>query len=106
MNKYFEILPGGENRLFILQNGQRFDTRTGIPNTSLEVWKGGKFKYLGLKPEAAELFKKEKIQDLIKLMHQCRRVEDIQVLALVKPESTSLQEAATASINKLTNNSK
>lgn len=93
MNKYFEIVNLAIPCSFILNDGARFDLRTGIPNNSLEVFKTG-FQYLGLKPGAEELFKKEKIADLIVLIQKAKRIEDVEILALAKPDSEKVQDAA------------
>ena len=93
MNKYFEIVNLAIPCAFLLTDGARFDLRTGIPNNSLEVFKTG-FAHLGLKPGAEELFKKEKITDLILLIQKAKRIEDVEILALSKPESEKVQEAA------------
>jgi hypothetical protein len=63
----------------------------------LEVYKKG-FPYLGLKPGAEELFKKEKISDLILLIQKAKRIEDVEILALAKPDSEKVQEVAKARI--------
>jgi hypothetical protein len=97
MNKFFEIVNLAIPCSFVLNGGARFDLRTGIPNNSLEVYKGG-FKYLGLKPGAEELFKKEKIADLLHLIKKARRIEDVEILALAKPDSEKVQEVAKARI--------
>jgi len=97
MNKYFEIVNLPIPCRFILNDGTRFDLRTGIPNNALEVFKTG-FKNLGLKPGAEELFKKEKIADLILLIQAAKRQEDVEILALAKPDSEKVQEAAKAKI--------
>lgn len=104
MKKYFLILEGGVDRVSILQDGTRFDTREGsVPACSLNVWKGGRFKHIALLPAASELFEKEKATDLIKLINQSTRIEDIQILASAKPETKTVQDSATARINHLTN---
>lgn len=104
MPKYFKIINLETPCSFILQNGARFDLRTGIPNNSLEVWKTGRFNYLGLLPEAAELFTKEKISEVIRLINQSKNIEDIKILASAKPDAVKVQEAAEARINFLTKN--
>lgn len=93
MQKYFEIVNLIIPCAFLLTDGSRFDLRTGIPNNSLEVFKTG-FAHLGLKPGAEELFKKEKIADLIVLIQKAKRIEDVEILSLAKPESEKVQEAA------------
>lgn len=105
MKKYIKILDAGKNRLIILSNNMRFDTRTGVPNNSFEVWKAGKTKYVALLPEAKELFLKEKVTDLIEYVNKSFSIEDIAVLASVKPDSTTLQDAAKKRTEFLTNNS-
>lgn len=97
MQKLFEIVDLPIPCAFILDDGSRFDLRTGIPNNSLEVFKTG-FAHLGLKTGAEELFKKEKITDLILLIQKAKRIEDVEILALSKPESEKVQEAAKAKI--------
>jgi hypothetical protein len=97
MNKFFEIVNLPIPCSFVLSNWTRFDLRTGIPNNALEVYKRG-FKNLGLKPGAEELFKKEKVADLIALIQKANRIEDVEILALAKPESEKVQEAAKAKI--------
>jgi hypothetical protein len=57
------------------------------------VYKKG-FPYLGLKPGAEELFKKEKIADLIVLIQKAKRIQDVEILALAKPDSEKVQEVA------------
>lgn len=93
MNKYFEIVNLQIPCAFLLQDGARFDLRTGIPNNSFEVFKTG-FAYLGLKPGAEKLFKKETEGSLILLIKKAKRIEDVEILALAKPESEKVQEAA------------
>lgn len=93
MNKYFEIVNLQIPCAFTLNDGSRFCLQTGIPNNSLEVFKTG-FAHLGLKPGAEELFKKEKIADLIVLIEKAKRIEDVEILALAKPDSEKVQEAA------------
>jgi hypothetical protein len=95
MNEYFEIVNLPSPCPFLLEDGSRFDLQTGIPNRSLEVFKNG-FAHLGLKPGAEELFKKEKVADLILLIKKAKRIEDVEILALAKPESEKVQEAAKA----------
>ena len=101
MNKYFELVGLKVPCAFILQNGRRFDLSTGFPPNTLEVYKTG-FRCLGLKPGAEELFKKEKVADLIKLITQARRVQDVEILALAKPDSPAVKEAAEKRILILT----
>lgn len=93
MHKYFEIVNLQIPCSFILNDRTRFDLQTGIPNNSLEVYKKG-FPYLGLKPGAEDLFKKEKVADLIVLIQKAKRIEDVEILALAKPDSEKVQEAA------------
>lgn len=100
MKKYFEIINLTVPCRFILKDGSRFDLRTGIPNNALEVYKSG-FKYIGLKEGAEELFKKEKINDLIELIHKARRVQDVKILALSKPDNTRVQEEAALKVKSL-----
>ncbi len=95
MGNYFEVVNLQIPCAFLLKDGSRFDLQTGIPNNALAVFKSG-FNYLGLKPGAEELFKKEKISDLILLIERAKRPEDVAVLALAKPESEKVQEAAKA----------
>lgn len=97
MKKYFEIVNLLIPCAFILNDGARFDLRTGIPKNSLEVFKTG-FAHLGLKPGAEELFKKEKVADLIALIQKAKRIEDVEILALAKPDSERVQEVAKAKI--------
>jgi hypothetical protein len=47
---------------------------------------------LGLKPGAEELFKKEKISDLILLIQKAKRIEDVEILALAKPDSEKFRK--------------
>lgn len=105
MNKYFIFINGGENRVFILQDGTRFDTRTGFPNNCLDVWKKG-FNYLALKPEAVALFQKEKVSELIRLINISKNIDDINILASVKPDNSSVKSAAESRILLLTNSLK
>lgn len=103
MKKFFKHINGGYPGVFILQDGSYFDLRLGFPKNCLDVWKSGKFKYLGLTPEAVELFEKEKLADLIKFIQKSKCIEDIQVLASVKPDNKKLQEVAEEKIKSLTN---
>lgn len=100
MNKYFEIVNLAIPCSFILNDGSRFDLRTGIPNNALEVYKTG-FHHLGLKDGAEELFKKEKVNDLIELIRKAQRVQDVKVLALAKPDVANVQAEAKLKIEKL-----
>ena len=100
MNKYFEIVNLPIPCLFILHDWTRFDLRTGIPNNALEVFKGG-FAHLGLKPGAEILFKKEPIASIILLIKKAKRIEDVEILALVKPDNEKVQEAAKVRIEEL-----
>ena len=93
MKKFFEIVNLAIPCSFILNGGARFDLRTGIPNNALEVYKGG-FQYLGLKSGAEELFKKEKVEVLLQLIENARRIEDVAILALAKPDNKKVQEVA------------
>lgn len=97
MNKFFEIVNLTMPCAFILNDGARFDLRTGIPNNSLEVFKTG-FAHLGLKPGAEKLFKKDTEGSVILLINKAKRIEDVEILALAKPESEKVQEAAKAKI--------
>lgn len=100
MKKYFVIVNLAIPCSFTLHGGARFDLRTGIPNNSLEVYKGG-FQYLGLKPGAEELFKKESEASLLLLIKQARRIEDVEVLVLAKPKNEKVQKAAAGRIAEL-----
>lgn len=91
MNKYFEIVNLRIPCRFILNDGSRFDLRTGIPNNAYEVFKTG-FRCLGLKPGAEKLFKKEPDSVLIELIRKAKRTEDVEILALVKPDNVEIQE--------------
>jgi hypothetical protein len=97
MNKFFEIVNLAIPCSFILNGGARFDLRTGIPNNSLEVYKQG-FKNLGLKPGAEELFKKESNATIISLIQKAKRIQDVEILALAKPNSKAIQELALTKI--------
>lgn len=97
MKKYFEIVNLAIPCSFTFNDGARFDLRTGIPNNSLEVYKGG-FQYLGLKAGAEELFKKESEASLLLLIKKARRIEDVEILALAKPKNEKVQKAAAAKI--------
>lgn len=97
MHKLFEIVNLSEPCPFILEDGSRFDLRTGIPNNSLEVFKNG-FAHLGLKPGAEKLFKKETEGAIILLIQKAKRIEDVEILALAKLESERVQEVAKAKI--------
>jgi hypothetical protein len=93
MNRYFEIINLLIPCCFILRGGARFDLRTGIPNNSLEVFKSG-FIHLGLKPGAEKLFKKETEGVIVLLIQKAKRIEDVEILALAKPDCEQVQEAA------------
>lgn len=93
MNKFFEIVNLQMPCAFQLKDGSRFDLQTGIPNSAYEVFKTG-FNYLGLKPGAEKIFKKESEQTIIELIRKAKRIEDVEVLVLVKPENLVIQEEA------------
>jgi len=97
MRKYFEIVNLKIPCSFTLNDGTRFDLRTGIPNNSLEVFKK-EFPYLGLKPGAEKLFKKETEGAIILLIQKAKRIDDVEILALAKPDSERVQEVAKAKI--------
>ncbi|MEO8532846.1 MAG: hypothetical protein ABI441_03815 [Flavobacterium sp.] len=93
MSKYFEIVNLIMPCAFLLQDGSRFDLQTGIPNNAYEVFKSG-FAHLGLKPGAEKLFKKEPESILVNLIRKAKRIEDVEILVLVKPDNLVLQEEA------------
>jgi hypothetical protein len=97
MNKFFEIVNLTVPCSFILNDWTRFDLRTGIPNNAYEVFKTG-FEHLGLKPGAEELFKKENNATIIALIQKAKRVQDVEILALAKPNSKTIQELALTKI--------
>lgn len=97
MRKYFEIVNLQIPCAFILNDGARFDLRTGIPKNSLEVFKTG-FAHLGLLPGAEKLFKKETEGAIILLIQKAKRIEDVEILALAKPDNERVQEVAKAKI--------
>jgi hypothetical protein len=97
MSKYFEIVNLAIPCSFLLWDGSRFDLRTGIPNNAFEVFKKG-FHHLGLKPGAEELFKKESNAAIISLIQKAKRVQDVEILALAKPNSKTIQELALTKI--------
>jgi hypothetical protein len=99
MHRYFEIVNLAVPCAFILKDGTRFCLQTGIPNNSFTVYKTG-FQYLGLKPGAEVLFKKESQETLLKLISQARRIEDVEVLALAK-KSKVIKAAAAEKIAAL-----
>jgi hypothetical protein len=99
MNKYFEIVNLAIPCAFLLTDGARFDLRTGIPNNSLEVFKTG-FAHLGLKPGAEKLFKKDSDGSIVLLIKSAKRIEDVEILALAKPDSKTVQEAARIKIDQ------
>jgi hypothetical protein len=100
MKKYFEIVNLAIPCVFLLQDGTRFDLRTGIPNNSLEVFKQG-FHHLGLVPGAEELFKKESNTTVASLIQSAKSIQDVEILALAKPNSKTIQELAKAKIEEL-----
>jgi hypothetical protein len=91
MNKFFEIVNLAVPCSFILNDGSRADLRLGIPKNAPELYKDG-FAYLGLKPGAEKLFKKELDSTVIELIRKAKRIEDVEILALVKPDNTNVQE--------------
>jgi hypothetical protein len=97
MHKFFEIVNLPIPCSFILNDWTRFDLRTGIPNNAYEVFKTG-FAHLGLKPGAEKLFKKESDINIITLIATAKRIEDVEVLALAKPENEKIQEFVKARI--------
>jgi hypothetical protein len=97
MNKYFEIVNLAIPCAFLLRDGSRFDLQTGIPNNALEVYKSG-FAHLGLKPGAEKLLKKETEGGVLLLIQKAKRIEDVEILALAKPDSEKVQEAAKAKV--------
>lgn len=99
MNKYFEVINLPVPCSFILQNNKVFDLRLGIPSNAVEVYKSG-FKKIGLKPGAEVLFKKCSVNELAKLINQAQRVQDVEILLLVK-ESGKLTAIAEERIKQL-----
>lgn len=93
MDKYFEIINLSVPCPFILQDGSRIDLRLGIPKGALDAYKTG-FEYLGLKPDAAKLLKKESEATIMQLIRSARRKEDVEILALSKPDNKDVQEVA------------
>ena len=91
MHKYFDIVNLPMPCAFLLQDGSRFDLQIGIPNNAYEVFKTG-FAHLGLKPGAEKLFKKELDSKIIELIRKAKRIEDVEILALVKPDNVTIQE--------------
>jgi len=91
MSKFFEIVNLPMPCAFQLQDGSRFDLQTGIPNNAYDVFKTG-FAHLGLKPGAEKLFKKEPDSTITELIRKAKRIEDVEILALVKPENETIQE--------------
>jgi hypothetical protein len=100
MSKNFEIVNLAIPCSFLLWDGSRFDLRTGIPNNAFEVFKQG-FAHLGLKPGAEELFKKESNTTVTSLIQNAKRIQDVEILALAKPNSKTIQELARARIEEL-----
>lgn len=100
MNKYFEIVNLQVPCAFMLKDGSRFDLQTGIPTNAYSVYKTG-FQYLGLKPGAEKLFKKEPDSKIIELIRKARRAADVEILALVKPENTIIQEEVKKRLEQL-----
>jgi len=101
MHKYFEIINLTIPCSFILgRDNSHFDLRLGIPKRAPEVYKFG-FKYLGLRPGAEELFAKEKVAEVVRLIKQAQRAQDVEILALAKPKSTEVQKAAAERLTKL-----
>ncbi|MFW0737591.1 hypothetical protein [Flavobacterium sp. T12S277] len=93
MKNSFEIVNLPIPCAFQLQDGSRFDLRTGIPNNAYQVFKNG-FEHLGLKPGAEKLFKKESESTIVKLIRKAKRIEDVEILVLVKPDNVVIQEEA------------
>lgn len=93
MHKYFEIVNLLIPCPFLLKDGSRFCLQTGIPNRAPAVYKMG-FPHLGLKPGAEVLFKNEPTEVLLKLIGNARRIEDLEILAKIKPKNKTLLKAA------------
>ena len=91
MKRYFEVVNLLKPCAFLLKGGARFDLQTGIPNNAYEVFKTG-FNYLGLKPGAEKLFKKEPVSTIIDLIRKAKRIEDVEILALVFPDNETVIE--------------
>ena len=106
MGKSFQILESGKNRVIILNDGTRFDSRTGAPSNCEKIWRKGNCKHIALLPDAKELFQKDKVSDLIAYINRSNLIQDIEVLASVKPDASTLQDAAKKRIEFLTNNPK
>lgn len=89
---WFELF-GISNRIFILKDNTTLDFRLGMPFHSLDIYKKGEFRFIGLKEGAEILFKKETPEELIKLINQANRKEDILILGKAS-DSEKVQSAA------------
>lgn len=87
--KYFEVLEKGN--WYTPLCGEVYTT-LGPPTQSEQLYRWGKFPYIGLKKGAEKLFKKDKIETLIKLIEQAHRKEDVEILMLAN-KSKKVQEA-------------
>lgn len=76
---HFEII-GDKNRRFRLPDNRLIDLRFGVPKDAFELYKTGRFKYIGLKNGAEVLFENEPIEVIEKLIDQAPRSEDLLVL--------------------------
>lgn len=103
MNKFLEVINLEVPCVFILNDGTRLDLRGGVPKSGLKAYRDG-FKNLGLLPGAEELFKKDKVSEVIGLINKAKRPQDVEILALAKPESVAVKDAAKAKLESLKEN--
>ncbi|PZO33194.1 MAG: hypothetical protein DCE86_05405 [Flavobacteriaceae bacterium] len=97
MNKFLEVINLEVPCVFILNDGTRLDLRGGVPKSGLKAYRDGF-------PGAEELFKKDKVSEVIGLINKAKRPQDVEILALAKPESVAVKDAAKAKIEWLKEN--
>lgn len=101
MNKYFELIGLIGGSVFILQDNSRIDLRLGFPSNTINAYKQGLW-CLGLLPGAEVLFKKDTIPELLNLIKNAKRIQDVEILTLVKPKDKAIEKAAADRIAQLT----
>lgn len=100
MNKYFELIGLIGGSVFILPDNSRIDLRLGFPKNTLSAFKQGLW-CLGLLPGAEVLFKKDTTPELLNLIKNAKRIQDVEVLIQVKPKDKAIEKAAADRIAQL-----
>lgn len=75
---------GNKDRHFLMPSGRHIFLAFGLPKDALELYKSGRFPYIGLKQGAEVLFEGESQETIEKLIKQAPRPEDVKILEKVK----------------------